>query len=88
MYHAKLDRRYANRPKHKVELMKKLPIGIQSFEKLIKDNYLYVDKTLNIFRLISEGQHYFLSRPRRFGKSLLLTQVYHQQGSKPAVRQF
>ena len=53
--------------------MKKLPIGIQTFRKLIDGNYLYVDKTKNIHRLIVHGSVYFLSRPRRFGKSLLIS---------------
>jgi predicted AAA+ superfamily ATPase len=53
--------------------MKKLPIGIQSFENLREDNYLYVDKTKDIQRLITSGKMYFLSRPRRFGKSLLIS---------------
>ena len=53
--------------------MKKLPIGIQSFSKLREGDYLYVDKTHDIYRLISSGNTYFLSRPRRFGKSLLLS---------------
>jgi len=53
--------------------MKKLPIGIQSFEILIKENYTYVDKTEYIYKLISEGRIYFLSRPRRFGKSLTVS---------------
>jgi len=53
--------------------MKKLPIGRQTFEKLIKDNYLYVDKTKDIHRLITSGDYIFLSRPRRFGKSLTVT---------------
>ncbi len=52
---------------------KKLPIGIQSFKKMIEGNYTYVDKTRQIFDLISTGECYFLSRPRRFGKSLLLS---------------
>ncbi len=52
--------------------MKKLPIGIQSFEEIITDNYIYVDKTPFIYQLISEGKYYFLSRPRRFGKSLMI----------------
>ncbi|MCX7997845.1 MAG: ATP-binding protein [Leptospiraceae bacterium] len=50
----------------------KLPIGIQSFESIRKDNYYYVDKTKYIYRLVNEGKPYFLSRPRRFGKSLFL----------------
>ncbi len=51
---------------------RKLPIGIQTFREMREDNYYYVDKTAHIQRLIDEGKHYFLSRPRRFGKSLLL----------------
>ena len=51
----------------------KLPIGIQNFESLRKDGYLYVDKTEQVYRLVSEGRYYFLSRPRRFGKSLLIS---------------
>jgi len=54
---------------------RKLPIGIQDFESLRKDGYLYVDKTELIYQLISQGCYYFLSRPRRFGKSLLLSTI-------------
>ena len=50
-----------------------LPIGIQDFEKLRRENLLYVDKTDLIFQLAKVGKPYFLSRPRRFGKSLLLS---------------
>ena len=53
--------------------MKKLPIGIQSFESLRKDDYLYVDKTRQVYDLAQDGKYFFLSRPRRFGKSLLLS---------------
>ncbi len=53
--------------------MKKLPVGIQDFSKLRKENCVYVDKTEHIYRLITEGSYYFLSRPRRFGKSLLVS---------------
>ncbi len=53
--------------------MKKLPIGLQNFKEIIEDGYLYVDKTRQIYELIDKGKLYFLSRPRRFGKSLLLT---------------
>lgn len=49
------------------------PIGIQSFEKIRKNGYFYVDKTALIYRLVQTGSYYFLSRPRRFGKSLLLS---------------
>ena len=51
----------------------KYPVGIQSFDKLRKEGYLYVDKTAYIYKLITEGCPYFLSRPRRFGKSLLIS---------------
>jgi hypothetical protein len=51
---------------------KKLPIGIQTFRKIREDNYYYVDKTSLAMDLIEQGTCYFLSRPRRFGKSLLL----------------
>ncbi|MDR1280636.1 MAG: AAA family ATPase [Opitutaceae bacterium] len=53
----------------------KLPIGIQSFADLRKNGYLYVDKTDAIQRLIESGKVFFLSRPRRFGKSLLLSTI-------------
>lgn len=49
------------------------PIGIQNFEKIRKDGYLYIDKTALIYQLVKTGSYYFLSRPRRFGKSLLLS---------------
>ena len=50
----------------------KYPIGIQSFEKLRKEGYVYVDKTDLIYKL-AQGHIYFLARPRRFGKSLLMS---------------
>ncbi|SDN21734.1 Predicted AAA-ATPase [Desulfonauticus submarinus] len=54
--------------------MQKLPIGIQTFKKIRSADYVYVDKTKFIYKLISEGTNYFfLSRPRRFGKSLFLS---------------
>ena len=49
------------------------PIGIQSFEKIRKGDFAYIDKTALIYNLVSTGQYYFLSRPRRFGKSLLVS---------------
>jgi hypothetical protein len=56
--------------------MKRLyPIGIQSFREIINRHYLYVDKTERIHELITTGKYYFLSRPRRFGKSLLLNTI-------------
>ena len=51
----------------------KYPIGIQDFEKLRQDGYVYIDKTALIYKLVDEGSYYFLSRPRRFGKSLLIS---------------
>ena len=54
-------------------MMMKYPIGIQSFDKLREDGYVYVDKTELIYRLVTTGNIYFLSRPRRFGKSLLVS---------------
>ena len=53
----------------------KLPIGIQDFEKIRTGGYLYIDKTEHVYRLASEGSYYFLSRPRRFGKSLLISTI-------------
>ncbi len=54
--------------------MKKLPIGIQTFCDIVEGNYLYVDKTKDIYSLFADGgKYYFLSRPRRFGKSLLIS---------------
>ena len=52
---------------------RKLPIGMQDFEDIIKEGYLYVDKTEYIYKLVNTGKPYFLSRPRRFGKSLFLS---------------
>lgn len=53
--------------------MQKLPVGIQSFETIRGDSYVYVDKTDLIFDMVSTGKSYFLYRPRRFGKSLLVS---------------
>jgi hypothetical protein len=55
--------------------MKKLPLGTQNFKILIENNYLYIDKTQYIHQMIETGRIYFLSRPRRFGKSLLLSTI-------------
>ena len=57
--------------------LKNLPIGISDFESIINENYLYIDKTEKIYELISGGMYYFLSRPRRFGKSLLISTFYN-----------
>ena len=55
--------------------LKKLPLGIQNFRELIKGDYVYVDKTQYIYDLIHRAKYFFLSRPRRFGKSLLLDTI-------------
>ncbi|MDW8203690.1 MAG: AAA family ATPase, partial [Cytophagales bacterium] len=54
-------------------MIQKYPIGIQDFRKLREEGYVYIDKTQHIYQLITQGAYYFLSRPRRFGKSLLLS---------------
>lgn len=61
----------------------KYPIGIQNFEDLRRNGFTYVDKTQFIYKLADEGKYYFLSRPRRFGKSLLLSTIEaYFQGKK------
>ena len=54
-------------------MAKLYPIGIQNFESLRQDGYIYIDKTELIYQLVKTGRYYFLSRPRRFGKSLLIS---------------
>ena len=62
---------------------RRYPIGIQNFEKLRKEGFLYVDKTELVYRLVKTGTYYFLSRPRRFGKSLLVSTLEaYFQGKK------
>lgn len=59
------------------------PIGVQNFEKLRKEDYYYIDKTSLIYKLVKTGSYYFLSRPRRFGKSLLISTLEaYFQGKK------
>ena len=53
-------------------MLKKLPIGIQTFSRIIEENYFYIDKTDEVLKVIDDALHLFLSRPRRFGKSLFL----------------
>ena len=61
----------------------KYPIGIQDFKSIIEGGYVYVDKTAFIYKLAKEGKVYFLSRPRRFGKSLLISTLeYYFKGEK------
>lgn len=55
--------------------LRKYPVGIQSFEEIRTGGYYYVDKTAYVWRLVNTGKYYFLSRPRRFGKSLLLSTI-------------
>ena len=55
--------------------MKKLPLGIQSFKDIISGDNVYIDKTKYIYNLITRVKYNFLSRPRRFGKSLLLDTI-------------
>ncbi len=63
--------------------MQKYPIGLQDFRGLREDGFLYIDKTYLIHKLIESGKYYFFSRPRRFGKSLLLSVIKEiMQGSK------
>ncbi|MCB0065354.1 MAG: AAA family ATPase, partial [Caldilineaceae bacterium] len=56
-------------------MLQKLPVGIQTFEKLRNEDNLYIDKTRQIHRLITSGDYFFLSRPRRSGKSLTLSTI-------------
>jgi hypothetical protein len=61
-----------------------LPIGRQSFRDLREENCIYVDKTESIYHFCTQGKMYFLSRPRRFGKSLLLSTL---KGLFPILQQ-
>ncbi|WP_455587578.1 ATP-binding protein [Bacteroides sp.] len=63
-------------------VLRKLPIGIQTFEDIRRDGYLYVDKTAFVWKIANTGKPYFLSRPRRFGKSLLLSTFEAYFGGK------
>ena len=61
----------------------KYPIGIQDFEKIIEGGYVYLDKTSLVYDLVQNGNIYFLCRPRRFGKSLLVSTLkYYFEGKK------
>ncbi|MDR1604509.1 MAG: AAA family ATPase, partial [Gracilibacteraceae bacterium] len=67
--------------------MRRLPIGVQDFEKLRTENYLYVDKTDLVYKLATESAAYFLGRPRRFGKSLLVSTLKaYFQGKRELFR--
>ena len=68
-----LDAVYPEPVRKNMNTMKKLPIGIQTFSEMIEEQYLYVDKTRQILDLVHAGKYVFLARPRRFGKSLLVS---------------
>lgn len=70
MYFARL---FVTLRTRKEMMIMKYPIGIQNFEKIRREGYVYVDKTPWMWKMISEGSYYFLSRPRRFGKSLMVS---------------
>ena len=53
-------------------MLKKLPLGIQTFSRIVEEDYLYIDKTKEALELIENNEYIFLSRPRRFGKSLFI----------------
>ena len=66
---------------------RKLPIGIQTFREIREENHYYVDKTAYAQQMVEEGKHYFLSRPRRFGKSLLVDTLKELfEGNEPLFR--
>ena len=66
---------------------RKLPLGVQTFRKIREENRYYVDKTGYAARLVEEGDHYFLSRPRRFGKSLFVDTLKELfEGNEPLFR--
>nr|WP_292978422.1 AAA family ATPase [Nitrosomonas sp.] len=68
-------------------MTKKLPIGIQTFREIREESYYYVDKTSFALKLAVEGKYYFLSRPRRFGKSLFLDTLAELfAGNEPLFR--
>ena len=70
-----------------MEIIRKLPIGVQDFESLREGQYVYIDKTEYVYRLVHSGKPYFLSRPRRFGKSLFLSTLRaYFEGKKELFR--
>lgn len=69
-------------------MSQKYPVGIETFQEIIEGGYAYVDKTEIIYRLIQSGKYYFLSRPRRFGKSLMLsTMEAYFEGKKELFKE-
>ena len=68
-------------------MRKQLPTSVQTFEKIIKGNYVYVDKTEYLVRLIDRGNSYFLARPQRFGKTIFTTTIKSLfEGKKECTR--
>ncbi len=65
--------------------LKKLPIGIQTFSEIIEENYLYVDKTKEAYEVIENYKYVFLSRPRRFGKSLFLDTLHNISSGQEGI---
>ena len=63
---------YTLPPLEQIMTKKKLPIGIQTFSEIRSEGYYYADKTPFCLKLVEQGSYYFLSRPRMFGKSLLI----------------
>jgi len=64
-------------------MLKKLPLGIQTFKEIVSEDYLYIDKTKIAFNLITNNKYIFLSRPRRFGKSLFMDTIHNiYEGNK------
>ena len=70
---------------HSTPSQDKLPIGIQDFKTIREQGYIYVDKTRDIYSLVTQGMFYFLSRPRRFGKSLLVSTLKYLFQGKQAL---
>ena len=65
----------------------KYPIGIQDFKSIVDGGFVYVDKTALLHKMVTEGKIYFLSRPRRFGKSLLVSTLkYYFCGERELFR--
>ena len=60
----------------------KYPIGIQDFKSIVDGGFVYVDKTALLHKMVTEGKIYFLSRPRRFGKSLLVSTLKYYFGGE------
>lgn len=69
------EEKHVSSHRHKTPCIMKYPVGIQSFEDIRTSGYLYIDKTDIIYRLVESGKSFFLSRPRRFGKSLAVSTI-------------